>query len=145
MSWHDRAFDDTAAKVMGIAFDAVCEKMDGLAYSDVVKEIIAKRIIEVASKTRAADKNGSSTKRSRASRQGPIWPDRASAPVVGASPVGPNWRGSQTVIFGLGALAFPSAGFNRGRSFRFPSMPHTRPAAPPWPHRAIGHIRSSCA
>jgi hypothetical protein len=45
MSWHDRAFDDTATKVMGIAFDAVCEKMDGLAYSDVVKEIIAKRII----------------------------------------------------------------------------------------------------
>ena len=55
MSWHDRAFDDTATKVMGIAFDAVCEKMDGLAYSDVVKEIIAKRIIEVASRTRAAD------------------------------------------------------------------------------------------
>jgi hypothetical protein len=40
-SWHDRAFDDTATKVMGIAFDAVCEKMDGLACSDVVKEIIA--------------------------------------------------------------------------------------------------------
>ena len=55
MSWHDRAFDDTATKVMGIAFDAVCEKMDGLAYPDVVKEIIAKRIIEVASRTRAAD------------------------------------------------------------------------------------------
>jgi hypothetical protein len=29
--------------------------MDGLAYSDVVKEIIAKQIIDVASRTRAAD------------------------------------------------------------------------------------------
>jgi hypothetical protein len=48
--------------------------MDGLAYSDVVKEIIAKRIIEVASRTAPLIQNGSSTKRSRASRQGPIWP-----------------------------------------------------------------------
>jgi hypothetical protein len=55
MSWHDRAFDDTATKVMGIEFDTVCEKMDGLPCSDVVKEIIAKRIIEVASRTRAPD------------------------------------------------------------------------------------------
>jgi integrase len=31
----------------------------------------------------------------------------ASAPVVGASPVGPNWRGSQTGVFGLGGIGVP--------------------------------------
>jgi hypothetical protein len=51
----DRVFDDTTTKVMGAAFEAVCKKMDGIAYSDVIKEIIAKRIIEVANRTHDVD------------------------------------------------------------------------------------------
>jgi hypothetical protein len=102
---------------MGIAFDAVCEKMEGLAYSDVVKEIIAKRIIEVASRTRAADPEWlvdqaikSLAARPYLARLVPRWWEPRLLDPTGEAPR----RESLAWV----ALAFPSAGFNRGRSFR---------------------------
>ena len=48
MNAQHQTFDDTATKMMADAFDTLCQRMDGIAYSDVIKEIIAKRIIEIA-------------------------------------------------------------------------------------------------
>jgi hypothetical protein len=44
----DSAFDAEATRIMGVAFDAACRSL--LGQPDLVKEIIAQKIIEAASK-----------------------------------------------------------------------------------------------
>jgi len=44
----DAVFDPAATHVMGEAFDCVCRWLRGIGQVDSVREIIAKRIIEVA-------------------------------------------------------------------------------------------------
>ena len=46
-------FDDEATRIMGEAFDAACEGLQNTATPALVREIIAKRIIEAAKKGRA--------------------------------------------------------------------------------------------
>jgi hypothetical protein len=41
-------FDDETARLMGEAFDAVCKDLDDTGQPALVREIIAKRIIEAA-------------------------------------------------------------------------------------------------
>jgi hypothetical protein len=43
-------FDDEATRVMGEAFDAACEGLQDGGQPDLVREIIAKRIIKAAQK-----------------------------------------------------------------------------------------------
>jgi hypothetical protein len=43
-------FDDEATRIMGEAFDAACEGLQDGGQPDLVREIIAKRIIEAAKK-----------------------------------------------------------------------------------------------
>jgi hypothetical protein len=42
------AFDHNATRAMGKAFDRACHSLHDIGQPDVVREIIAKRIIEVA-------------------------------------------------------------------------------------------------
>ena len=44
------AFDDDATQVMGKAFDRACQSLHDNGQPDLVRQIIAKRIIEVARK-----------------------------------------------------------------------------------------------
>jgi hypothetical protein len=41
-------FDDEATRVMGVAFDEACNFVVGSASTDILRELIAARIIEVA-------------------------------------------------------------------------------------------------
>jgi hypothetical protein len=43
-------FDDEATRIMGEAFDAACKGLQDGGQPDLVREIIAKRIIEAAKK-----------------------------------------------------------------------------------------------
>ena len=43
-------FDDEATRIMGEAFDAACKGLQDGGQPDLVREIIAKRIIEAAQK-----------------------------------------------------------------------------------------------
>src|SRR5437016_5824269 len=42
------AFDHNATRAMGKAFDRACHSLDDIAQPDLVREIIAKRTVEVA-------------------------------------------------------------------------------------------------
>jgi len=44
----DCAFDPTATEVMGSAYDRACKALHDIGQSDIVREVIARRIIEVA-------------------------------------------------------------------------------------------------
>jgi hypothetical protein len=44
------AFDDDTVKVLGEAFDAACKELHDTGQPEIVREIIAKRIIEAATK-----------------------------------------------------------------------------------------------
>jgi len=48
--FHDAAFDDEATQAMGAAFDRVCHCLHDNRQPEVIRQIIAKRIIEVARK-----------------------------------------------------------------------------------------------
>src|SRR5260370_3208886 len=48
--FQDAAFDDDATQVMGKAFDRACQSLHDNGQPDLVRQIIAKRIIEVARK-----------------------------------------------------------------------------------------------
>lgn len=49
------AFDDAASKILGDAFDAACGDPHAMAYSDLLRELIATRIITIAHTTRETD------------------------------------------------------------------------------------------
>jgi hypothetical protein len=44
----DRAFEPQATAIMGAAYDKACETLHNVGQADLVKEIIAKRIVQVA-------------------------------------------------------------------------------------------------
>ena len=44
----ETAFDDFATSVMGVAFDAACAELQDVQLSNLVREIIAERIIEAS-------------------------------------------------------------------------------------------------
>ena len=44
----DVSFDPDATHIMGKAFDGACKELHGIGQSDLVKTVIAKRIIEMA-------------------------------------------------------------------------------------------------
>lgn len=48
-------FDDVTTKVMGDAFDAVCGKLHGTTYPQGVREVIADRVLQIASRSRGRD------------------------------------------------------------------------------------------
>jgi hypothetical protein len=48
--FRDVAFDDDATQVMGKAFDRACQSLHDYGQPDLVRQIIANRIIEVARK-----------------------------------------------------------------------------------------------
>ena len=54
--FRDFSFDPDATHIMGQAFDGACKELHDIAQSDLVKSVIAKRIIEVA-KTGERDPN----------------------------------------------------------------------------------------
>jgi hypothetical protein len=49
------AFDDATTKIMGEAFESVCTSLYDIAFSDVIKQVIAGRIIEVERRTGERD------------------------------------------------------------------------------------------
>jgi hypothetical protein len=51
----EAAFDDATTKVMGEALDAVCKSLPGTGYSELVKEVIAGRIIQIERRTGETD------------------------------------------------------------------------------------------
>jgi len=44
----DVSFDPDATHIMGKAFDCACKELHGIGRSDLVKSVLAKRIIELA-------------------------------------------------------------------------------------------------
>jgi hypothetical protein len=46
--FQDAAFDSEMTKIMGEAFDHACASLHDIGQPDLVKEVIARRIIEVA-------------------------------------------------------------------------------------------------
>jgi hypothetical protein len=54
--FRDVSFDPDTTHIMGQAFDGACKELHDIAQSDLVKSVIAKRIIEVA-KTGERDPN----------------------------------------------------------------------------------------
>jgi hypothetical protein len=54
--FRDVSFDPDTTHIMGQAFDAACKELHDIGQSDLVKSVIAKRIIEVA-KTGERDPN----------------------------------------------------------------------------------------
>jgi hypothetical protein len=46
--FRDKAFEPQATQIMGAAYDKACETLHGVAQAELVKEIIAKRIVQVA-------------------------------------------------------------------------------------------------
>lgn len=52
----DVSFDPDTTHIMGKAFDGACKRLQGIGQSDLVKSVIAKRIVEVA-KTGERDAN----------------------------------------------------------------------------------------
>lgn len=54
--FRDASFDPEATKIMGQAFDGACKALHDIAHPDLVRDVIAKRIIEVA-KTGERDPN----------------------------------------------------------------------------------------
>ncbi|MFZ0609953.1 MAG: hypothetical protein WBD53_13485 [Xanthobacteraceae bacterium] len=48
-------FDDTRAKIIGDAFDAVCGKLHGTLYPEQVREAIADRVIQIALRSNEGD------------------------------------------------------------------------------------------
>jgi len=46
--FHDAAFDSDATQVMGDAFERACRSLHDVGQPDLVREIIAKRIVEAA-------------------------------------------------------------------------------------------------
>jgi hypothetical protein len=49
------AFDDATTKIMGEAFESVCTSLHDIAFCDVIKQVIAGRIIEVERRTGERD------------------------------------------------------------------------------------------
>jgi hypothetical protein len=48
--FRDVSFDPDATHIMGQAFDDACKELHGTGQSDLVKSVIAKRIIQIAKK-----------------------------------------------------------------------------------------------
>jgi hypothetical protein len=49
------AFDDATTKIMGEAFESVCTSLHDIAFSDVIKQVIAGRIVDLERKTGERD------------------------------------------------------------------------------------------
>ena len=47
---HDVSFDPDTTHIMGKAFDGACKELHDIGQSDLVKTVIAKRIIQIAGK-----------------------------------------------------------------------------------------------
>ena len=87
----EASFDDAATQVMGDAFDRACASLREFGRSDLVHEIIAKRIIAVA---KAGERDPERLHRQALRAFAPAKPARMSAVRAGSPPLQPRIKSS---------------------------------------------------